>query len=135
MSVLATSTAPLRASDVEREHTASSLRDHAAAGRLDMDELGARLDVAYSARTRDQLSALLADLPGSGSSQRRDGTKGRRGLRAHRDAYLAVGALMVAIWALTGAGYFWPLWPLLGWGIGLRAHRRACGRPARAALE
>ena len=26
---------------------------------------------------------------------------------------LPIAALLVAIWALTGAGYFWPVWPLL----------------------
>jgi hypothetical protein len=25
--------------------------------------------------------------------------------------------LLVSIWVLTGAGYFWPVWPMLGWGI------------------
>jgi hypothetical protein len=30
-----------------------------------------------------------------------------------------VTALLVAIWAATGAGYFWPLWPLLGVSIAL----------------
>ena len=27
--------------------------------------------------------------------------------------------LLIAIWAVTGAGFFWPVFPLLGWGIGL----------------
>ena len=31
-------------------------------------------------------------------------------------------ALLVVIWALTGAGYFWPIWPMLGWGIGVLSH-------------
>src|SRR5437870_1098315 len=26
---------------------------------------------------------------------------------------------------LAGAGYFWPMWPFLGWGIGLAAHALA----------
>ena len=25
---------------------------------------------------------------------------------------LAIAVLLVAIWAVTGAGYFWPMWPL-----------------------
>jgi fatty acid desaturase len=32
-------------------------------------------------------------------------------------AFLATAVLLVAIWALTGAGYFWPVWPILGWGL------------------
>jgi hypothetical protein len=27
--------------------------------------------------------------------------------------------MLIVIWATTGAGYFWPIWPLLGWGVGL----------------
>jgi hypothetical protein len=47
-------------------------------------------------------------------------------------------ALLVAIWAMTGADYFWPMWPALGWGIALmtgtttRRHGRGCGpRPLK----
>jgi hypothetical protein len=31
--------------------------------------------------------------------------------------FLATSVLLVAIWALTGMGYFWPVWPILGWGV------------------
>ena len=33
-----------------------------------------------------------------------------------------VNAFLVLIWALTGAGYFWPIWVIGGWGIGLVLH-------------
>jgi hypothetical protein len=46
----------------------------------------------------------------------------RRGLMAHALAYLSVNVLLVAIWLATGAGFFWPLFPLFGWGIGLAFH-------------
>ena len=26
------------------------------------------------------------------------------------------------IWAASGAGYFWPIWVILGWGIGIVFH-------------
>jgi fatty acid desaturase len=32
-------------------------------------------------------------------------------------AWIGTSILLVAIWALTGAGYFWPVWPILGWGV------------------
>jgi hypothetical protein len=32
---------------------------------------------------------------------------------------------MVVLWALSGFGYFWPMWPILGWGTGLLGHGRA----------
>jgi hypothetical protein len=31
--------------------------------------------------------------------------------------FVATSVLLVAIWALTGMGYFWPVWPILGWGV------------------
>ncbi len=43
----------------------------------------------------------------------------RRNLGAQIVVYCAVGALLVAIWALSGGGYFWPAWALLGWGFAL----------------
>jgi hypothetical protein len=33
--------------------------------------------------------------------------------------YVAVNAFLVVLWAVTGRGSFWPIWPILGWGIGL----------------
>ncbi len=46
----------------------------------------------------------------------------RRDFRIHFTVYVIVNAILVAIWALSGAGYFWPVWPLLGWGIGVAFH-------------
>ncbi|EYR63081.1 hypothetical protein N866_03025 [Actinotalea ferrariae CF5-4] len=44
----------------------------------------------------------------------------RRGLGAHALAYVLVNAFLVVIWSLNGTDqFFWPLFPILGWGIGL----------------
>lgn len=43
----------------------------------------------------------------------------RSDLGAHVVAYVLINAMLVGIWAITGAGYFWPAWVLLGWGVGL----------------
>ena len=43
----------------------------------------------------------------------------RRDLGAHVVAFVVVNAMLVSIWAMTGAGYFWPAWVLFGWGVGL----------------
>lgn len=45
--------------------------------------------------------------------------KAKRDFRTHLVVYLVVNAALVVIWAATGAGYFWPIWPIVGWGIGL----------------
>jgi class 3 adenylate cyclase len=33
-----------------------------------------------------------------------------------------VNLLFVAIWAVAGGGYFWPVWPALGWGFAVACH-------------
>jgi hypothetical protein len=42
--------------------------------------------------------------------------------RAHLLAYVLVNAFLVAVWSVTGAGFFWPVFPIAGWGIGLVLH-------------
>ena len=48
--------------------------------------------------------------------------KDKRDFKAHLLAYVMVNLLLVAIWAVTSAGFFWPVFPLFGWGIGLAFH-------------
>src|ERR671937_1511154 len=54
----------MRASDAERTTTAELLRRHHAEGRLDTAELEERIERCYAAKTRGELHALTADLPG-----------------------------------------------------------------------
>ncbi|MEV7428134.1 DUF1707 domain-containing protein [Nocardioides sp. NPDC092400] len=54
----------LRVSDADRHRTAEVLREAAGEGRLDMDELGERLEAAYAAKTYADLAPLVMDLPG-----------------------------------------------------------------------
>ncbi|MFF5156006.1 2TM domain-containing protein [Streptomyces sp. NPDC000348] len=41
----------------------------------------------------------------------------KRKLRADLVAYVVINAFLIVVWALTGAGYFWPGWVLGGWGV------------------
>jgi hypothetical protein len=34
-------------------------------------------------------------------------------------AYIVVNAIFIALWARKGRGFFWPAFPLIGWGLGL----------------
>lgn len=102
----------MRASEAEREAAVRELRRHAAAGRLDVAELEERVGSALTARTRDELAGLRSDLPGPYRSD----------FPEHLRAFVAVNALLVAIWALAGFGYFWPVWPFMGWGVGVVVH-------------
>jgi uncharacterized protein DUF1707/2TM domain-containing protein len=121
----------IRASDAERERVAGQLRDHAAEGRLDVEELDDRLRRAYAARTRAELDTLTSDLPAP--APRRTPAPARRRPQARDQvvAYAAVMTLLVVIWALTGAGYFWPVWPALGWGVALVTGKGHMHRPHR----
>jgi hypothetical protein len=48
--------------------------------------------------------------------------KKKREFYQHLVAYVLVNTFLVAIWALSSAGFFWPVFPILGWGIGLAFH-------------
>ena len=51
---------------------------------------------------------------------------------AHALAYVMVNLLLVAVWFVTGAGFFWPVFPLFGWGIGMASTRGTSCGPSRA---
>ncbi|TMM06426.1 MAG: DUF1707 domain-containing protein [Actinobacteria bacterium] len=53
----------LRASDADRERVIVLLREHAAAGRLTLEEFTDRMSAAYLARTNTELEELARDLP------------------------------------------------------------------------
>jgi len=122
-----------RVGTVDREATVSLLTDATSQGYLDTDEFGTRTAAAYSARTRQDLQTLTADLPRDwvrrrAAAQRRDRNRAaaRLGMRIHLAAYLAGSVLMIGIWLAVGiaagAWYPWPVWPILGWGLGLIGH-------------
>ena len=57
----------------------------------------------------------------------------RVAFREHAVAYALVNAFLVAVWWISGDfgkptfndesnSYFWPIYPILGWGIGLAFH-------------
>ncbi|MDX6639690.1 MAG: hypothetical protein QOF12_701, partial [Solirubrobacteraceae bacterium] len=127
----------LRASDADREGTVAALRDHFGAGRLSDDELAERIAGAYEAMTLAELDALTLDLPSPESAlpatstprrapAQRERTKTGNALatsvRIHTTIYVLVNVMLIAIWAASGGGYFWPIWPILGWGVGLGGH-------------
>lgn len=49
--------------------------------------------------------------------------KAKRDFRMHLGAYLIINAMFLAIWATSGGGgYFWPIWTIVFWGVGLAFH-------------
>ena len=46
--------------------------------------------------------------------------KKRHDFMTHLLAYVLVNSFIVVIWAVTNSGgFFWPVFPIVGWGIGL----------------
>lgn len=110
----------VRIGDTERDQVIDQLADHHAAGRLTLPEFEDRMASAWTARTGADLAALVGDLP----SPRPPRSPARPPARRPRldpgvRTYLAVMALLWLVWLVTGAGYPWPIWPMLGWGIGV----------------
>ena len=59
---------------------------------------------------------------GTSYEQARKRVQARRDFGANLVAYIVINAFLVGVWAMTGAGYFWPAWVLAGWGVGLVLH-------------
>jgi hypothetical protein len=127
-------TAPIafRAGDRERERTANQLGLALAQGYLAMEEYESRLQAAFAAQTTPELDQLVTDLPlvrlrrNDPRRQAARRTAARRGVLWHLAGYLAMVVIVLTVWLAVGltagAWYFWPIWPILGWGIGVASH-------------
>ena len=46
--------------------------------------------------------------------------KKRAEFKKHITTYVLVNSFLIATWFFTGQSrYFWPIWPILGWGFGV----------------
>jgi len=45
--------------------------------------------------------------------------KKKRDFHGHLLVYAMVNTAIIVIWAVTGGHFFWPIFPLVGWGIGV----------------
>lgn len=135
----------LRASDADRERTVDLLRRHAGEGRLDLDELEARVERAYHAKTLGELSAIVADLPADPPLPPPPGAapplpvaarrRPRPSLLATAVRFGTIDAACIGAWAASGAhGGFWPGWVIFGTAValGLRASHELEARLSRS---
>ena len=132
MTTVAQQPTAVRAGDRDRETTANYLGQALAQGYLDMPEYERRVQIAFAAQTNAELRQLLGDLP-VGYLRRSDPRRraarqraARMSVRLHLAAYLLMVVIVLTVWlavALSaGAWYFWPIWPILGAGIGVLGH-------------
>jgi hypothetical protein len=149
----------IRASDEDRDRVVTLLREHHAAGRLTAEEFSERLDKAYEAKTLGELDELMSDLPAMdlyrlpdaslqrygrprpGAGSYLEAVQGYGGLarrphgrfspawRAAWGSWFTVSLVCFVIWAISGAGYLWPLWVAAPWGAVLLGGWIAGGHP------
>jgi hypothetical protein len=124
-------TVDLRAGDADRERAAAQLGLALTQGYLGFPEYESRMQRTYTATMAAELTPLVADLPAM--VRRHDPQRlaakvraARLSIRIHVAAYLAMVVIVLTVWSVTalfaGATYFWPIWPILGAGIGVAAH-------------
>lgn len=46
----------------------------------------------------------------------------RREFYSHLTSYCIINGFLVFVYLITSRGYFWVIWPMMGWGIGLAFH-------------
>ena len=51
-----------------------------------------------------------------------------KGFYLHGAIYAIVNVGLVFVYAFSSAAGFWPIWPILGWGVGLATHGLATFR-------
>lgn len=63
--------------------------------------------------------------PGGGDDLREravESLKRKSEFWAHFISYVLVNGFLIVVWAVSGAGFFWPIFPIFGWGIGIAFH-------------
>src|SRR4051812_24621900 len=119
-----------RASDAERHAVVEQLQLNCSEGRITMEEFEERTERALKARTGGELRGVMSDLPVMRVPPPPE-VKARR-KRAARSAvvvpYLVINVFLIFVWMATGFGYFWPIWIILGWGLGVVFALLAIGR-------
>lgn len=122
-------TARIRAADAERERVATAVQTAGSEGRLTLEEVEERLTHVYGAKFTDELAALTADLPRPapprpGFPLTRAALRRHPALRLHLAVVVVIAVVIVARWAVLGAGFFWPAFPIFWLAVSLFVHAR-----------
>lgn len=123
----------VRTSDGEREQVARILRAAAGEGLLTLSEADDRLAALYASRWRSELAPLTADLPDGGRRLLENTAEARHaarnGLRRHALTGAVIAAVLVGVWIVSDAEFFWPIWPLIFMTVSVFKHaQRIAGR-------
>ncbi|WP_290055475.1 DUF1707 SHOCT-like domain-containing protein [Amycolatopsis solani] len=121
--------ARIRAADADRERVAKTVQSAGSEGRLTLEEVEERLARVYAARFTDELAALTTDLPRPpaprpGFPLTRDALR-HPAVRLHLAVVVAISVLAIVRWAVLGAGFFWPAFPMFWLTVSLLVHAGA----------
>ena len=59
----------------------------------------------------------------------------RKKLNKQWQGYLFVNLILLLVWGLSGAGYFWPIWVILFWGLSLAWEQWRFNHPDKEITE
>ncbi|MDQ3856204.1 MAG: 2TM domain-containing protein [Chloroflexota bacterium] len=93
------------------------LRQRFVEGSLTLPELEEQLERVY--RSVDLTGRRLPVSPSSSEALVPATYARAPRLRPEVVAYTLVMVMLLGIWAMSGLGYFWPIWPMMGWGLGI----------------
>uniref|UniRef100_UPI001FE15F42 DUF1707 SHOCT-like domain-containing protein n=1 Tax=Nocardia araoensis TaxID=228600 RepID=UPI001FE15F42 len=123
-----------RASNAERDAVVRLLGRHMADGRIDLPEYDQRVAQVYATTDREDLRAVLSDLPELSKDAGTPAAARPRipiWQRIEGSTWLAVSVLVLVIWGAISLSvgaltYFWPIWVIGPWGAVL-AFRMVAG--------
>jgi class 3 adenylate cyclase len=108
----------VRVSDADRDHVVDQLKRHLADGRLTTEEFSDRAGEAYASRTARDLEWCLRELPEDRHAKTlEDKVRLREWRRSLITRFAVPNLTCIGVWALSGGGYFWPVWVLFGSGV------------------
>jgi len=125
--------ADLKATDADRDVAADALREAYADGRLTRHEYDERSATALGARTIGTFLPLLVDLLPAGQAaaihdpsadlRAKAVQRYERDLHDARNGWMFVSVVTLVIWGVTSLAsgqwlFFWPVFPIVGVGIG-----------------
>ncbi|MGZ8751387.1 MAG: 2TM domain-containing protein [Acidimicrobiia bacterium] len=73
-------------------------------------------------RTNEESRKMASDATDKQREAAIERLNAKRAFQANIVSFLVVNAFLIGIWAVSGAGFFWPVFVILGWGFGLVMH-------------